>query len=1062
MLSLNLFGNCHIQTATETLEPAPSKLMAMLYYLAYEAQWVSRDQLALLFWPDSESKAARSKLRQLINRAKTLSFIQDLEIEDQRLRWVIPTDIKIFKDALAKQNYMQVIETYAGLLLKNFNIKNAGAFDAWLEFERNDLHLSWQEAALRASESLAKTDRQSDAAILLRKIWNLSDFDESTLQSYMRTAYLSGYKETALSVFNSFSQQLQTEYGVEPSEESLALAEAINANGALSEQIMVKPKQAKMQNLAELFGRQSELKDLSALLINDKCRLLVLTGLGGVGKTRLSLELAKKNIAKFEHGTYFVPLKALVDPNEISSSIAHALDFSFYGNKDPKEQLISYLREKQTLLLIDNLDHVLQGADLLTDLLEQAPKLKIVVSSREKPDLPDVWVYPLKGLTFQSQDSDAAKLFIHHAKKQSPSFNAEQNNSSIHDLCHLVEGLPLALELSAVWVKDLNVEELVTEIRANLNFLKREGIAQHDSMRAVFEHSWGLLSPEQQIVIAKLSVFQGGFSKEAALKVAEANAYLILSLISRSLIRKEASGYFGFHELLKQFATLKADDLLDIQSLKDAHAKFFSQQVAITENSETQKEQALSVVERDFGNISAAWRHSTEQKKIRNLENLIEPISRFVSKTNRIKSGLNLLNYATQTLTLEDTGTAFFAVCFAKQGKLNEAIENHELASQQLQKALKLLDKKTQLQEIAQANISYALALKAFGDYRKAHELLSQTEGIYKAQGNTLGLGHCYINMGNLYYHQSDYEEAKSCYEQGLVLADGELDSGYLSQAFNNLGLISLDRGEFQSAETLLLQARDAHQKTNNLNLEASTLSNLGLLYLELGNMVKAKEAFETSIEIAQDIGNKRILAASNLNLSEIFTHNKDYKEAKERILTALKLMQDNGEKRGVAFCLSALSTNALLQANIHEAESYALESLNLKLELKDKYGLSLSLCELGNIYLQQNSMQDARDCFLTALNLAEGLQTEPIMIEALLGYAKTLVETETLRKQIFKLVIRHSSSKYMNREEAKSLLEMTIVDIESTDLNLTEVTAQLTQAASASNKHCLKVLAFL
>ncbi len=292
--------------------------------------------------------------------------------------------------------------------------------------------------------------------------------------------------------------------------------------------------------LTPLIGREAELAALGKLLAEPDCRLLTIIGLGGIGKTRLAIELASNQQASFPGGVYYVSLDLLNSPEFIVPAIAQVFKFSFSGTADPEEALFTHLalRSRQAVLLVlDNLEHLLFhpseecGKDatiwLLTQLLQRLPNMKILATSRERSNLREEWIFELHGLPVPTgsqidrlEDYSAVALFLRRARQLNADFQVlPEERSSLARICQLVEGAPLAIELAATWVNVLSLAEIAQEIVSNLDFLTtpmRNVPERHRSLRAVFAHSWKLLSSEEQGVLCRLAVFRGGFQRQAA------------------------------------------------------------------------------------------------------------------------------------------------------------------------------------------------------------------------------------------------------------------------------------------------------------------------------------------------------------------------------------------------------------------------------------------------------------------------------------------------------------------------------------------------------------------
>src|SRR5258708_3509682 len=331
-------------------------------------------------------------------------------------------------------------------------------------------------------------------------------------------------------------------------------------------------------------GREIELVEIAKRLADPDCRLLTLVGPGGIGKTHLALQAAEQQITNFAHGVHFVALAPASLPGLLASAIAGALETSFYGPETPDIQLLNFLRGKNMLLVLDNFEHLLAATGLLVRLLADVPQLKIFVTSRERLNLTEEWVLPIQGLPFPGKDEantvetyDAVQLFVQRAQRVQPGFSLADDPASVVTICQLVEGMPLALELAATWLRSVSCREIARQIERNLDFLAtplRDVPERHQSLRAVFDHSWSLLVEDEQRVLAVLSVFRGGFDLEAAEQVAAASPSILAGLVDKSLIRLQSSGRYDLHERLRQYVLGKlAED--DEMIATRRHFEFF-------------------------------------------------------------------------------------------------------------------------------------------------------------------------------------------------------------------------------------------------------------------------------------------------------------------------------------------------------------------------------------------------------------------------------------------------------------------------------------------------------
>lgn len=373
------------------------------------------------------------------------------------------------------------------------------------------------------------------------------------------------------------------------------------------------------------IGRREELAEIGALLEEANCRLLTLAGPGGIGKTRLAIQAAILLWESFPDGVYFTPLQPVSSIDFLVSAIAEAVRLSFHASENPRQQLLNALGKKRALLILDNFEHLLEAAELISEILAAAPQLKVLVTSREVLDLQEEFVRQVAGLSYPADawldDIDtysAVELFTERARRIQPGFSLARDRQCVARICQLVQGMPLALELAAAWLSSLPCAEIAAEIQNNLDFLAsamRNVPERHRNLRAVFEQSWKMLSARQQGVFKRLSVFQGGFERPAAHFVAGADLASLHALVDKSLLRITPAGRYEIHEVLRQFAHEKlAERPAEHGEARQKHCDYYA---AFLEKKEAElkgleQAGALAAIEGEIDNLRLAWRSAVE------------------------------------------------------------------------------------------------------------------------------------------------------------------------------------------------------------------------------------------------------------------------------------------------------------------------------------------------------------------------------------------------------------------------------------------------------------------
>jgi predicted ATPase len=352
---------------------------------------------------------------------------------------------------------------------------------------------------------------------------------------------------------------------------------------------LLKTVEAGMKNLplprTSFVGRATELEAIDRLLEDPACRLLTLVGPGGAGKTRLALEAAARRVDRYPHGVHFVPLASVSSPDFLAPVLADSIQFSIDGAHSgfsAQEQLLDYLSERSTLLVLDNFEHLVEGAGLLGEVIERAPHVELLTTSRERLNVQSEWVFDVDGLGLAENgngSASAVQLFVERAKQVAPAF-ALDDTTEVLRICRLVDGMPLGIELAASWVSVLSCTEIADEIARNIDFLAtstRDVPERHRSLRAAIDQSWRLLTDEQRSAFSRLSVFRGSFDRSAAVAVAGADLRLFSQLVAKSLLRRPDFGRFELHELLRQYAREQlAASPADQTDARDRHARHYS------------------------------------------------------------------------------------------------------------------------------------------------------------------------------------------------------------------------------------------------------------------------------------------------------------------------------------------------------------------------------------------------------------------------------------------------------------------------------------------------------
>jgi predicted ATPase len=410
--------------------------------------------------------------------------------------------------------------------------------------------------------------------------------------------------------------------------------------------------------VTSFVGRQREIEEIASLLL-ETSRLLSLIGPAGCGKTRLALKVATGVLPYFRDGVYFVPLAPVRGKERILWTIAEHLTLQFYPHGRPLDQLLKYLHEKSLLLVLDNFEHLLDGAEILIDILKAAPGVNILVTSRERLNVYGEATYivgglrvPEKGVSDNAIKTESVELFVQRA--QLINRRLKPNDVDLHNIariCSLVGGLPLGIELTATWVNVLTLKEIGDAIEHSLDILDAtlRGTPSQNSLRTAFARSWNLLDEMQQIGFRRLAVFRGSFTRKAMEEVTGQGWRVLQALVNKSLLNYSSdSGRYELHELLRQYAQEQLDSPGEAADVYERHASYYAHFMAEhwPQMKGYRQQAALLEIEAEFENILAAWDYWFKKKNIAQLKQFLHSLWVLYDIRGWYRAGIELFDRA--------------------------------------------------------------------------------------------------------------------------------------------------------------------------------------------------------------------------------------------------------------------------------------------------------------------------------------------------------------------------------------------------------------------------------
>jgi DNA-binding SARP family transcriptional activator len=897
------------------------KVRALLAYLAVESDRPHhRESLAGLLWPEQPDQTARLNLSQALSRLRRAlddkranpPFIdvtrQMLQFNQASDHWL---DAVAFTQALAGcekhaherlercgeclERLEEAAALYRGAFLEGFSIPDSAPFEEWALLHRERLHRLAQETLHRLAACYEACGEYEKA---LPHAWRQVELDpwrEAAQRNLMRLLALSGQRGAALAQYEVCRRLLAEELGVAPAEDTTALYERVR-DGKLRAPASVNIPEVRHHNLppqrTPLVGREDELLALGELIANPDTRLVVILGPGGVGKTRLSLAVAEEQLGTtissngeetplFRDGVFFVPLARISAAEQMAPAVAEELGFQFAGgesgSRTPREQVLDYLREKRLLLLLDNLEHLSDGFDLITDILQTAPGVQILGTSRERLRLYQEHAYPIGGLAYLDRellpegclvdvDYPAGRLFLQAARRVKPAFElAGEDVVTLTRICRLLEGLPLGIELAASWANALALADIAAEIQRGLDFLAmdwRDVPTRHRSVRAMIDVTWNRLDEAERDAFAQLSVFRGGFTRAAAQEVAGADLRTLARLVDRSLLRLSTTGErYEVHELLRQYGADKlATDPEREKTVRDRHSAFFCAALARRGDALNRGSgfEADFDTQTDLENVRQAWEVAACQGHVARLDGALDGLWHFYLECHRYQEAGALFQLAINRLTdgsmpLNSDGLRVLAMALLYRCDFN-AYQG--------------------LWELVRAGIEQSKALLAGPaltecDTRRERAFLQAMIG---------------------WEAWPDWERARRHYEQALEL---QRELGYDGQM-------------------------------------PYRLMNIAVTYLGLGEHDKATQGFEESLALFRALGDRFGVPKVLQFLGDAARTECVHGEAKRRYEEALSLARAQGTRGGCAEVLGSLGQLALFQGDFHAAVDYLAESVGL------------------------------------------------------------------------------------------------------------------------------------
>lgn len=986
------------------------KIRALLAYLVVESDRPHRrESLATIFWSEMDTGKALTNLRLSLHRlryalgnAPLFLHIDRHTVQfDRSKSWV---DVLAFEQALVAaaaclhpagqlcpdcvRHLETAVATYRGDFLAGFFLPDSTAFDDWEATCRERFH----QEALQALDWLADyhqgNNRLIQAIPYIRRQLELEPWREPAHRRLMQLLAETGQHATALNQYERCRRMLRDELDIAPHAETTHLYEQIQAETRkdLSSRenrrhhIPFSPAQQITSFLpataTPFVGRQAELKRLDQLFCDPTVQLVTIIGLGGAGKTRLALNWsatqAVRHPERFPHGVYYISLIEVDSAERLVPEIAQALSFSIELDSAAlvlTRRLLDYLQDRQLLLVLDNVEQLLDGDGgqktiaFLGNLLGLAPRLKLLVTSRVRLQLHSEQVLSLGGLQCpENGDKDladipAVQLFTQNACRIQPDFAlSPQDVPYLIDICRLLDGNPLALELAAAWVEWLSLPDIEAEIKCNFDFLATElqdWPERHRSVRSVLDTSWTRLSRPEQTFFVRLCLFRDSFTRAAAQAVAGEGQTpttvlrLLTSLTNKSLLHYERLiDRYAIHELVRQYGSEKlarSPAMVDVQDRCVAYFCHWLNQQETYLKGEHQKE-ALCLIEADLANIRNAWKWAIQIGHPAFLAEAAFSLGLALLRTGRFAEGAALFDEAVEefgTRALDEEESGALARLWYWRAVFEPSLSRRQ---QGLERSLALLERNAASEEAVRADKAAVLTglsilARGQGRHEVADKSLTQSLALFRLSGDRWGEANVLYELGVRTWRKGDYTLSGQWFGHCLQLRRRLGDLAGAAMALEGSAGPALFSGDARRSLAILRQSYAVYQQLEDqvgmarLKIKQAQIS----WYLNLDGL----ELFKEGLDSLHQLGALRNVALWTA-VHAMLLADVNIDEAVSEAEQGLQWCEELDDQRGAAIARGVLSRAALVKGRYSEAlelaEAYlqAVQALSLAVEYSD------------------------------------------------------------------------------------------------------------------------------
>lgn len=757
----------------------------------------------------------------------------------------------------------------------------------------------------------------------------------------------------------------------------------------------------------EFVGREDELQRINHLLLSPICRVLTLIGPGGIGKTRIALEAAFRLAEKYSDGACFVPLAPVSSSENIIQTITDSLDLSFFSEDDPMEQLIDYLRMKDILLLMDNFEQLVDGSGLLLKIVNAAPGVTMLVTSRHSLNIDCEFEFSVSGLKYPEEgDSNdqgtysALELFTVAARRVKPDFKLSWDlKPLVTEICRMVEGAPLAIELAASWLQTFSVDQIYHETSSSFNFLgtiSGDIPERHQSLSRVIEYSMSLLSVEERHVLEALSCFRGKFDAEAAKSVAGASLQILDSLLNKSLIRRNIENQYDIHEVTRQYANSKLQKDTDrYERIRKLHSEYFSDLLHSLESRlrNRRRKETINELSGMLENLRAAWEWAVDNGRI-------DIIGKCLKCFNSL---------------------------YVNRGWYRSCDQLFSMTLEKLEKTADFDSESTRDRELTAGMLCMHLGWLRVcrGDYSSGEENLSKGLAVFRKHGSISFESQSLYCLSSLSLFKGDFKRAFERAKESLDIALEAEDIIRQANALNALGNIARRKGIFSEAAEFYTDSLKLFVEIEDTIGRSVCLGNLGIVAFRTGDLDKALDLALESQVLIEEIDDQRLIAEGYSDLANILRSMGRLEESGEYYAKSLRLNRKLGIKSATAITLVNIARYESTLGNYVRADRLLIEACEIAENLGRRAIVLQTLNSRGCISLEQDQLEHAELLFKDALEREKGMQVIPEVLDTLMGLTDTYLRMNKKAEalDLLAFILEHSENAEDILLKAKELL---------------------------------------